>query len=135
MKEAFYNSAKKGLRSPWMIGQFVIWAILVFGSLIIAMFLQYSSLSSNQLPVLAFALNLFALFCGGFVTARRSEHRGWIAGGIQGSLYVLIILFIAFLAFDTFTTIHPLWLSLLSFGGGALGGIAGIQTKNNKKSF
>ncbi|MBA4600842.1 TIGR04086 family membrane protein [Thermoactinomyces mirandus] len=135
MKETFYNSAKKGLRSPWMIGQFVIWAILIFGSLIIAMFLQYSSLSTNQLPVFALVLNIVALFCGGFVTARKSEYQGWIAGGIQGTLYILIILLLAFLAFDTFTTIHPLWLSMLAFGGGALGGIAGIQTKKNKKSF
>ncbi|MGA8941417.1 MAG: TIGR04086 family membrane protein [Thermoactinomyces sp.] len=135
MKETFFNSAKKGLRSPWMLGQLVIWVILVLGSLIVAMFLQYSSLSSSQLPAIAFVLNLLALFCGGFVTARKSEYRGWIAGGIQGTLYVLILLLIAFLAFDTLTTIHPLWLSMLAFGGGALGGIAGIQTKTNKKSF
>ena len=131
MKEAFFDSAKKGVRSPWIIGQCVIWGIVISGSLIITLFLQYSSLSSHRLPMIAYALNLVALFSGGFVTARKSEYRGWMAGGLQGIFYVLITFLIAFLAFDSLTSIHPLWLSLFSFAGGALGGIMGVQTKKS----
>ncbi|MBA4548619.1 TIGR04086 family membrane protein [Thermoactinomyces intermedius] len=131
MKEAFFDSAKKGVRSPWLIGQCVIWGIVLLGSLIVTLFLQYSTLSSHRLPMIAYALNFAALLSGGFVTARKSEYRGWMAGGIQGIIYALIILLIAFLAFDSLTSIHPLWLSLFSFGGGALGGIMGVQTKQD----
>jgi len=130
MKEAWFDSAKKGWRSPWMIGQLFIWGIIFIGSFIAAVFLRYSSLESADIPFISYILNGLALFAGGFVTGKKSGKKGWYYGGVQGIIYAFILLLIGFLAFDSLTTVHPFMFSACSVGISSIGGIIGV---NNSK--
>jgi putative membrane protein (TIGR04086 family) len=132
MKETWLDSAKKGWRSPWVSGQLLIWSIILVGSFLVALFLRFSSLESNQLSVIAYLLNAVALFAGGFFTAKKTGKKGWYYGGIQGFIYTIIILFIAFLAFDSLPTVHLMLFFLSAFGISSIGGIIGVnQSKSS----
>ncbi|MBA4541351.1 MULTISPECIES: TIGR04086 family membrane protein [Thermoactinomyces] len=131
MKEAWFDSAKKGWQSPWIIGQLFIWGIIFIGSFIVAIFLRYSSLESADIPILSYILNGLALFAGGFVAGKKSGKRGLYYGAAQGIIYVAILLLIGFLAFDSLTTFHPFMFSAFAIGLSSLGGILGV---NNSKS-
>jgi putative membrane protein (TIGR04086 family) len=127
VKESFYESTRWIWRSPWIAGQLCIWGTVMGTSLLAAIIMRYSSLPASALPPVAYTINAVALFAGGFATAKRMGKKGWLYGGLQGILYVLILLLISFLAFDALTAVHPLLFALFAFGASALGGMAGVN--------
>ena len=70
-----------------------------------------------------------SILAGGVASGRRSDSRGWYHGGMLGLVYSVIILIIAFLAYDQGFSMQTLYVTLLTFASGALGGIIGVNTK------
>ena len=59
------------------------------------------------------------------------EARGWYQGGLTGALYGILIMMIGFLALDSSFDL-TMMIGLASvFLIGAIGGIMGVNTRNN----
>lgn len=127
MKQSVFQSAKSGLNSPWIIGQCWIWGIILLGSFLLALLFNFTTFSSNQMPMFAYGLNICAILAGGFFTAKKSGKKGWYYGGLQGIIYTALIMLIGFLAFDARLNIHPLLFVTSAFGIGAVGGMMGVH--------
>lgn len=128
MKERIFDSSKWNLGSPWIIGQMIVWGVVLIGSLITAFLIRYSSLDSSLLPTIAYGINAGALMVGGFISGRKAGQKGWYYGGFQGLLYALIVILIGFLAFDSSMVINPVLFAISAFGISAIGGILGVNT-------
>lgn len=130
MKEMLLDSARRGWKSPLLLGQLYIWSLVLLGSFLIALLIRYTSLEMDALPIIAYLINALALLIGGFASGRRSQQRGWYYGGLQGIIYALLVMLIGFLAFDSAMVINPILFALSSFGISAIGGIIGVNTGN-----
>lgn len=130
MKEMLLDSARRGWKSPLLLGQLYIWSLVLLGSFLIALLIRYTSLEMDALPIIAYLINALALLIGGFASGRRSQQRGWYYGGLQGIIYALLVMLIGFLAFNSAMVINPILFALSSFGISAIGGIIGVNTGN-----
>lgn len=130
MKETLIDTARKGWQSPWLVGQYWIWGIILFCSLLAALGLRYTSLASDHLTMISYMVNAGALFAGGLASGRRSGQKGWMIGGTQGLAYALFVWMLSFLAFDATPVINPLAFVAFAFAISALGGMIGVNTKS-----
>jgi putative membrane protein (TIGR04086 family) len=128
VKENMIDSVKGGLRSPLIAGQLYIWTMILVGSFIIALFMKYTSMKTDQLPLLIYILNALALLTGGFVSGKRAGKKGWAVGGLQGIIYVLFLMLICFLSLDASMSVHPGLSMVCAFGLSSIGGIFGVNT-------
>jgi putative membrane protein (TIGR04086 family) len=129
MKETFLDTARRGWQSPWLVGQYWIWGIILFCSFLAALGLRYTSLPSDNLSAISYIVNAGALFAGGLASGRRSGQKGLMIGGVQGLIYALFVWLLSFLAFDAAPAVNPLAFIAFAFAISALGGMIGVNTK------
>lgn len=115
------------IRSPILSGLVLMLAIVVIGSLVVALLLQFTGLSERNMPVITYAVNALSLVVGGFVAGRKARERGWLYGGVTGVLYTLVLLLISFLAFDAAVTSKTFVSMISSFAIAAIGGMLGVN--------
>ncbi|MFO7263004.1 MAG: hypothetical protein A6D91_02070 [Bacillaceae bacterium G1] len=119
---------EKNTFTPMLWGIVYTIAIVLAGSLIIALLLEWTTFSESQVPLIMYVINGIALLFGGFIAGRRSSTRGWLSGALSGLGYGLLMLLIGFLAFDM-----PLQAPAVAFLAiaallSAFGGMLGINT-------
>lgn len=116
-------------RSPLLAGLIAVWLLVITGSLVTAMVLHYTDVSEQNFNYFSYTINTIALLFGGWISGRKSGHKGWYYGAITGLLYAVIVYLIGFLAFDTSLD----WKSVLHVAGAiaiaALGGMMGVNTR------
>lgn len=113
---------------PMLWGMLYTVVIVLSGSLILALLLEWTSFSETQVPLVMYIINGIALLCGGFMAGRRSPTRGWLHGAVSGLGYALLMLVIGFLAFDMPMGMQAAVFFALAVLLGALGGVLGINT-------
>lgn len=118
---------KNALANPIIAGLSYMIAIVLIGSFLTALLLQYTSLSEAKIPIFTYGVNLIGLLIGGFISGRRASERGWFYGGISGFLYGCILLLVAFLAFDAEFTSKSFVSLIGAFSSAAIGGIFGVN--------
>ncbi len=119
---------EKSSVSPMLFGILYTVIIVLIGSLILALLLEWTSLPESQIPMAMFLVNGIALFYGGFIAGRRSTARGWFSGAVSGFGYALIMLIIGFLAFDMNFSLEAVLFFIAAILLGTLGGALGINT-------
>lgn len=129
MKPSSAESAPKRTGSPLLLGLATVWGLVLFGSLIAALFLQYARVGEDHLHHFTFGINGLALLGGGWISGRSAGRKGWLYGGSVGCIYALIVILIGFLAFDAAMQVHPLIFASGAFVFGAIGGIFGVGTR------
>jgi putative membrane protein (TIGR04086 family) len=102
--------------------------IVLAGSLILALLLEWTTFSESQVPVVMYVINGIALLYGGFIAGRRSATRGWLSGALSGLGYALVMLIIGFLAFDMPMSTQAAAFLAIAVLLSALGGVLGINT-------
>lgn len=115
------------IRSPILSGLVLMLIIVLLGSLIVSLVLQFTDVSERNMPTLTYVVNAISLLVGGFVAGIKAKERGWFYGGITGILYIIILTLIAFLAFDTTFTFRTLVTMISAFAISAIGGIFGVN--------
>jgi putative membrane protein (TIGR04086 family) len=129
LKPSSSESMPKRSGSPLLVGLVAVWGLVLLGSLLAALLLQYASVNEDYMPYFTFVINGIALLGGGWISGRSSGKKGWLYGGSVGCLYALIVILIGFLAFDASMQIHPLIFAAGAFSLGALGGIFGVNAR------
>jgi putative membrane protein (TIGR04086 family) len=113
--------------SPVFTGILSTMSLVLLGSLLTTLLLQFSSISETSMPYFTYTINGFSLFIGGLLAGRKGGHRGWYYGGLTGIFYFLVIATIGFLAFNVNPQVSSLVYLTISFMIGAVGGIFGVN--------
>lgn len=105
-----------------------VWTAVIF--MIAALLFTYTSFDMKNIPVITVITTLTSVFIAGFITARAASSKGWIWGMVAGGIYALILCFINIFTKRPLVFNRQMWtLWLMALGGGALGGMLGINAK------
>lgn len=107
-----------------LYGWIVVFGLLIFSSIILALLLRFTSFHSN-LTWLTFGIGLAILFSGGFFAGIKSKQRGWLIGcltGIGFSLFIFIVQYLGYQQpFHATQMLHHMLLIIASMFGGVIG--------------
>ncbi len=131
MKTTYLNLfSTNGNGKVLLFSTLIAYAITVIGFIAYASLLTYTQISGNNIGVIVTLITVFAVFIGGFDTAKNSSSRGLLWGLVSGLLYSLILLFIAFVFSEAFSVDgKSFFLILLMILTGGVGGVFGINFK------
>lgn len=115
------------IRSPILSGLLLMLFIVLIGSIVVSLVIQFTEVSESRMPLLTYIVNAVSLLSGGFVAGIKAKERGWFYGGMTGVIYILILTLIAYLAFDLVLTFKTLVTMISSFAISAIGGIFGVN--------
>src|SRR5690606_39492319 len=87
LKPSSSESTPKRSGSPLLVGLVAVWGLVLLGSLLAALLLQYASVNEDYMPYFTFVINGIALLGGGWISGRSSGKKGWLYGGSVGCLY------------------------------------------------
>ncbi|NMA85256.1 MAG: TIGR04086 family membrane protein [Epulopiscium sp.] len=105
-----------------------VWTAVIF--ILAALLFTYTSFDMKHIPMIAMMTTLTSVFIAGFITARAAASKGWIWGMAAGGAYALILCLLKVMTKDPITLNRQMWtLWLMALGGGALGGMLGINSK------
>ncbi|MGM8214224.1 TIGR04086 family membrane protein [Bacillaceae bacterium W0354] len=110
-------------------------AILIFmlvGSLLIALTVHFSSISTTTLRWTTFIISVLILMVGGFIAGKKTEEKGWITGLIVGAVYVLGVMLYQFLAQDTWMHDRQIAYFTIFILSSTIGSMLGVNTNSEK---
>jgi len=101
-----------------------------------AVILTYTSVSEKNLSLVVTVTSIISIAVAGFDAAKSCKSKGWLWGILAGIIYAIILFIISVIASQRiiFST-QSLMLFLLAAASGGLGGIIGINLKNNTSSL
>lgn len=108
-------------------GLLFTFGLVLIGSLLTALLLQFTDVSENSLPYFTYAINTIGLLIGGIITGRKCGAKGWYYGGLTGLAYFTLVLLIGFLGFDAPLQIITLLYLIGAFVVSAMGGAIGVN--------
>ncbi|MHA0858368.1 TIGR04086 family membrane protein [Paenibacillus sp. CMAA1364] len=118
--------------NPILAGLCYAFAWMMIGAFILSLVLWLSGLQEQELTKYTYIIHALSCIMGGIVSGKRSSHKGWMRGALTGLCYGIIILLVGFLALDGSSTfINATWI-VASIISGAIGGVLGINLKNNR---
>ncbi|RKP54268.1 TIGR04086 family membrane protein [Cohnella endophytica] len=124
-----------GLRNASPVASGLYWSgiWLALGALALSILLMGSSVNESNMLPWVFGVHGFSSLAGGFVSAKRSGHRGWYFGMANGFLYTLLLIMISFLATDAKWSVAVLMLFLITCLAGAFGGMLGVNASSHRR--
>lgn len=118
-----------GAGSPMLRGLCYAFVIMAIGALTASVAVTVGDQGEEALPVYAWIIHGASVLAGSFASGRRSGVKGWYHGGLLGLMYSVIVLIIGFLSFDKGLDWSIAAFAAAAFLVGAIGGIAGVNTK------
>jgi putative membrane protein (TIGR04086 family) len=119
------------ISNPILSGLYYSFFWMMLGALVLSLLLWSSGLREENLSRYVYVVHAIAAILGGLVAGKRSGKRGWYHGGITGIIYGLLIMIIGFLALDSHLRAGDLALLTTVFASAAIGGMFGVNLKNN----
>ena len=107
------------------IGAVVCTVLLLIASAI----LTTGAIPQTAVSPIAFAILTVAAFVGGLIAARLSRERGLLTGALVGLLLFLLTAVLGLLILQALDGTSMLLKVALMIGGGALGGVLGVNVK------
>ncbi|GAB7386519.1 hypothetical protein BSNK01_03540 [Bacillaceae bacterium] len=120
------TSAGNGI-SPVIIGLSVVLFLVLLGSLLVALFLNFTEMKEKNMTFLTYLVNGISLLVGGFFTGKKCRNKGWYYGGLTGIAYFFVIAAVGFLAFDISLNLSSFTYLLYAFLISAVGGMIGVN--------
>lgn len=117
------------ISNPFLSGLVYSFMWLTGGAIALSIMLAFLGMKEQSLETYVYPAHGLAVALGGFVTGKRSGARGWYNGGMMGLAYGIIIALVSFLGFDAGFDLTLLWVLLIAFGAGAVGGIFGVNSR------
>ena len=101
--------------------------------LISALILWLFEITDSIIPLFVQIIRLLSILAGSILCTTSIKHKGWIFGGICGLVYILLSTIIGALFFDDFSLTNIIISDIIfAIGVGIIGGIIGVNIKNNK---
>src|SRR5699024_3657139 len=115
------NQPYIGLLYGWII----IFGIILGASLIIALFLRFSSFNEPTLSGVSLAIGIVSLVIGGVVSRAKSKSKGWIIGGLTGLGFTIFTFLVQYLGyqqpFSWEQALHHIGFIIAAVIGGMIG--------------
>lgn len=110
---------------------YVISVILLVMTALIATF---QSVSDKGIGIMVNVVTAIGVMLCGFLTGRRSDKGGLLAGAVSGVVYTLLLCLIGNLVARNFSPgINVITAQIIGVVCGSVGGIIGINTKKNRR--
>ena len=110
-----------------LLGVSISLLLFLLGLVIVALIVNFFSITSAATNKIMFVVNYGVVFIGGVIAAYTSQNRGWLNGGVVGLVYVLLLVAMGSLCtslvFSGSLLLKVLTICMVS----ALGGIIGIN--------
>jgi len=116
-------------QSPLFSGLLYAMIFMMLGTFVTSLLMLTTSLHESSLFSYTMSIHGVAMFVGGLVSGKRSGRKGWYHGGMLGLVYTLIVWIVGFLSYDAGLSAQTLYLLIISFIAGCLGGMIGINLK------
>ncbi|RPF55519.1 TIGR04086 family membrane protein [Aquisalibacillus elongatus] len=113
------------------IGVVTVIALMLVSSLIIALLVNFTDMSSSAFSWTSFITSVLVLIVGGFYGGRKSEEKGWLTGIIVGVIYIIGIMIYQFLAQDAWMYESQALYFLIFIVAAIVGGMLGVNTRKN----
>ncbi|TFB24912.1 TIGR04086 family membrane protein [Filobacillus milosensis] len=112
-----------------LYGVLSIIALMLISSLMIALIVNFSDMSSSAFKWTSFITSVLVLMIGGFIGGGKTEEKGWMTGLIVGVLYVVGIILYQFLAQDAWMYENQLLYFLIFVVAAIVGSMMGVNTR------
>src|SRR5699024_3985001 len=83
-----------------LYGWIVVLGLIIITSIILALFLQFTSLNEPTLSWITLTIGLIALFLGGLVAGVKGKSKGWIIGGFIGIGFTIFVLAVQYIGYQ-----------------------------------
>lgn len=104
--------------------------LMLVGSLLIALTVQFTSISTSTLRWTIFIVSILILMTGGFIAGKKTEEKGWITGIIVGVVYVIGVMLYQFLAQDVWLFDRQLIYFIIFVLSATIGSMLGVNTND-----
>lgn len=108
-----------------LYGWIFILLFIVVSSFVLALVLQFTTISQWMLSWVAFSVGLVGLFSGGMITGIKGKSKGWVVGGLTGLGFTLFIFLVQYLGYQNGFSIqqmlHHTGFILAAIFGGMIG--------------
>lgn len=129
-QEGVLKDGTKGFLKGVVVSGIMTFILLAISALVIT----YSPISENVAGAFSIICVIVSALIGGGVAAKSAVSRGFLKGALTGVCYVLLLYIIASLASDKFVVSgHTACLFAIGAVAGAIGGIAGINSRRKRK--
>ena len=113
-------------------GWATILVMMLLSSLVLALFLRFTDMTSGTLQWVTLVLGVLTLFVGGFVSGAKGKERGWMLGLLTGLGFVAIVLLFQYLGYQ-----KGMSTTQMMYQGGytlaaVLGGVIGVNMGGDK---
>ncbi|MBS3943398.1 MAG: TIGR04086 family membrane protein [Dethiobacter sp.] len=126
-RQSFSESSPPAAVLRGIILALAISVVLLF---IFALLFYFTTVSERITPYLVFAVSAVAIFSGSSSAGKKIGHKGWLYGGITGSLFVALLLVIGIFVLENVVTGWSLISKLfIGFVFGTAGGMWGVNRK------
>ena len=102
-------------------------ALLLVGSLLLGIAVNFSTLAVDFSLNFLFILSYVAVFLGGIIAAYKVENNGWLNGGLVGLFYMVLIVVVGSLWHTPVVSLSLGGRLLLACLVSGLGGMIGIN--------
>lgn len=111
------------------IGVVTVIGLMLVGSLVIALFVNFMDFSKSGFQWLSFIISVLILMVGGFIGGRKTEEKGWLTGAIVGVIYIIGIMLYQFLAQNAWIYSNQTLYFLIFVVAAVVGGMFGVNFK------
>lgn len=113
-------------------GWIVILVLILMASMLLSVFIRYTSISEFTLSYLALIIALVILFIGGLAAGVKGKENGWFIGGCTGAGFTLLTFLIQFLGYNTMFSVQQLIFHLTYILAAIVGSIIGVNVAAKK---
>ncbi len=107
-------------------------ALLLLFTIILATLLRFTPLTEKDLGVFPTLLSACALITGGVFTGRKARSKGWLAGGLTGVFFSLLVMIFRIMFAHQLPTFNQTVFYLMAVGLMCLGGMFGVNLSSRK---
>src|SRR5690625_1094701 len=111
-----------------LYGWIVVLGLIIINSIILALFLQFTSLNEPTLSWITLTIGLIALFLGVLVAGVRGKSKGWIIGGLIGIGFTIFVLAVQYIGYQQLFSWEQSAHHLGYLVAAVVGGILGVNT-------
>lgn len=128
-RAASVGSTVNGIKISVLLKSLIFaYAISLLAFLVEGGIIHFTKVSEDIIPISVSIISALSILLAGIYTAKRTESRGWLNGGIVGFLYIFVIALLSYFLIPGYQ-IELLLLGKLALGFlvGAVGGIIGVN--------
>lgn len=110
------------------------YVVLVFAFVVLALVYTYTPMADKSLEQVVGIIGKVSVFAAGFMSSAKAKQRGWLHGILAGLIYESVHFVLGYLVFKNHVASEGILQTLaVSAVIAVAGGIAGVNTKGNKR--